>query len=132
ASRPSAGPTVPDVVGADFEKARDELRDRKLGWRFIFGTGNGREVVRTVPAADAPVTRGTTVQVYVAGPAPQVEVPDLDDEDCADVAKELGELGLYPRYPSGRAGTVSAQDPLAGATARWNDQVSVTCTPEQD
>ncbi|TDC82947.1 PASTA domain-containing protein [Micromonospora sp. KC606] len=130
--RPSADLTVPDVVGADFEKARDELRDRKLGWRLVFGTGSGREVLRTVPAADAPVTRGTTVQLYVAGPAPEVEVPDLDDEDCADVPGKLGERGLYPRYPTGGVGTVSAQDPPGGSTARWNDPVSVTCTPEQD
>ncbi|TDB69446.1 PASTA domain-containing protein [Micromonospora sp. KC723] len=130
-SRPSGDQTVPDVVGVDFEKARDELRDRKLGWRLVFGTGSGREVVRTSPAPNTPVTRGTTVQVYVAGPAPEVKVPDLDDEDCADVAEELGERGLYPRYPTGRVGTVSAQDPPAGSAARWNDPVSVTCTPEQ-
>ncbi|SCG60914.1 PASTA domain-containing protein [Micromonospora coxensis] len=130
-SRTSSGLTVPALVGTDFEKARDELRDRKLSWRLVFGTGSGRDVVRTDPAPGTPVTRGTTVQVYVAGPAPQVEVPDLVDDDCADVAEELGERGLYPRYPTGRAGTVTAQVPAAGATARWNDQVAVSCGAEQ-
>ncbi|MEV4491143.1 PASTA domain-containing protein [Micromonospora coxensis] len=131
-SRTSSDLTVPALLGTDFEKARDALRDRKLSWRLVFGTGSGRDVVRTDPAPGTPVTRGTTVQVYVAGPAPQVEVPDLVDDDCADVAEYLGERGLYPRYPTGRTGTVTAQVPAGGATARWNDQVAVSCGPEQD
>ncbi|MGB2571373.1 PASTA domain-containing protein [Micromonospora citrea] len=131
-SRTSSDLTVPALVGTDFEKARAELRDRKLSWRLVFGSGSGRDVVRTDPASGTPVARGTTVHVYVAGPAPQVEVPDLVDDDCADVAEDLGERGLYPRYPTGRAGTVTAQVPAAGATARWNDQVAVSCGEEQD
>ncbi|SCG47469.1 PASTA domain-containing protein [Micromonospora halophytica] len=130
-SRSSYDLTVPELLGTDFEKARKELRDRKLSWRLVFGSGSGRDVVRTYPAPGTPVSRGTTVRVYVAGPAPEVEVPDLVDDDCADVAEQLGERGLYPRYPTGRAGTVTAQVPAAGATARWNDKVAVSCAEEE-
>ncbi|WP_329017040.1 PASTA domain-containing protein [Micromonospora rifamycinica] len=121
------GLTVPRLVGLDFEKARDELHDRKLGWRLVFGTGSGRSVTRTVPAQDTPVRPGTTVRVEVSGPAPEVDVPDLVGEDCDDAADELGDLGLFPRYPTGNRGEVTAQVPAADSTAHWNDQVSLSC-----
>ncbi|WBB73627.1 PASTA domain-containing protein [Micromonospora sp. WMMD1128] len=121
------GLTVPELVGADFEHARQELRDRRLGWRLVFGSGSGRAVERTSPSPGAPVKRGVTVTVWVAGPAPAVTVPDLDGRACSEAADELVEAGLYPRYRTGRQGSVSAQDPAAGGTARWNDQVALTC-----
>ncbi|MGC5018767.1 PASTA domain-containing protein [Micromonospora sp. DT47] len=121
------GLTVPALVSTDFEAAREELHDRKLGWRLVFGTGTGRDVARTEPAAGTPVRRGTTVQVYVTGRAPEVTVPDLVGEECDEVAEELGEKGLYPRYRTGRRGTVTAQEPAADATAHWNDQVALIC-----
>ncbi|SCF48281.1 PASTA domain-containing protein [Micromonospora matsumotoense] len=123
----SGGLTVPRLVGLDFEKARDELHDRKLGWRLVFGAGSGRTVTRTVPAQDTSVRPGTTVRVEVSGPAPEVEVPDLVGEDCADAADELGDVGLFPRYPTGNRGEVVAQVPAADATAHWNDQVAISC-----
>ncbi|MEV4768030.1 PASTA domain-containing protein [Micromonospora humida] len=121
------GLTVPRLVGLDFEKARDTLHDRKLGWRLVFGTGSGRTVTRTVPAQDTSVKPGTTVRVEVSGPAPEVEVPDLVGEDCDDAADELGEVGLFPRYPTGNRGEVTAQVPAADATVHWNDQVAISC-----
>ncbi|WP_328341611.1 PASTA domain-containing protein [Micromonospora sp. NBC_00421] len=121
------GLPVPRLVGLDFEKARDELHDRKLGWRLVFGTGSGRSVTRTVPAQDTSVRPGTTVRVEVSGPAPEVDVPDLVGEDCDDAAEELGDLGLFPRYPTGNRGEVTTQVPAADTTAHWNDQVSISC-----
>jgi hypothetical protein len=127
ASTKPTGLTVPPVVGTDFEDARETLRDRRLGWRLVFGTGVGRSVVRTSPEVGTEVTRGTTVQLYVAGPAPAATVPDLFGEDCAEAADDLGEDGFYPRYRSGRTGKVSRQEPVAGSTARWNDEISIWC-----
>ncbi|QLQ38623.2 PASTA domain-containing protein [Micromonospora robiginosa] len=122
-----AGLTVPELVGTDFEQARRELRDRRLGWRLVFGSGSGRAVERTSPSPGAPVRRGVTVTVWVAGPAPAVTVPDLGGQSCSDAVDELVEAGLYPRYRTGRQGPVGGQDPVAGGTARWNDQVTLTC-----
>ncbi|KAB1902662.1 PASTA domain-containing protein [Micromonospora sp. AMSO1212t] len=122
-----AGLTVPEVVGVDFEQARRDLRERRLGWRLVFGTGTGRTVERTSPAPGTPVKRGTTVTVWVAGPAPTVTVPDVGTLSCSDAADDLVEAGLYPRYATGRQGPVTAQQPVAGGTARWNDQVTLTC-----
>ncbi|MFG1675287.1 PASTA domain-containing protein [Micromonospora sp. NPDC049282] len=121
------GLTVPELVGTDFERARQELRDRKLGWRLVFGSGSGRAVERTSPRSGAPVRRGVTVTVWVVGPAPAVTVPDLGGRSCSDAADDLVEAGLYPRYRTGRQGAVTAQEPVAGGTARWNDQVRLTC-----
>ncbi|MFE9651625.1 PASTA domain-containing protein [Micromonospora sp. NPDC006431] len=122
-----AGLTVPDLVGTDFVQARRELHDRKLGWRLVFGTGSGRNVERTSPAPGTPVRRGVTVTLWVAGPPPAVPVPDLIAQDCGDAANDLVAAGLYPRYRTGRRGPVTAQDPAAGSSARWNDQVALTC-----
>ncbi len=122
-----AGLTVPEVVGADFEQARRDLRERRLGWRLVFGTGTGRTVERTSPAPGTRVKRGTTVTVWVSGPAPAVTVPDVGTLSCSDAADDLVEAGLYPRYATGRQGPVTAQEPVAGGTARWNDQVALTC-----
>ncbi|WP_200208251.1 PASTA domain-containing protein [Micromonospora coerulea] len=122
-----AGLTVPELVGVDFADARRQLHERKLGWRLVFGTGTGRNVVRTSPGPGEPVRRGVTVTLWVAGPAPAVTVPDLVGDDCDEAADDLVEAGLYPRYRTGRRGTVTAQDPAADASARWNDPVALVC-----
>ncbi|MFI7430336.1 PASTA domain-containing protein [Micromonospora sp. NPDC049836] len=124
------GLTVPEVVGTDFEAARRQLRDRKLGWQIVFGTGAGRSVQRTSPAPGTPVRRGVTVTLWVSGPAPAVAVPDVVAEDCDDAADDLVEAGLYPRYRTGRRGPVTAQEPAGGAAAHWNDPVGLSCGGE--
>lgn len=130
-ARPTAaGLTVPELVGVDFEDARRQLRDRKLGWRLVFGTGTGRNVERSSPEPGTPVRRGVTVTLWVAGPAPAVAVPDLVGDDCAAAAADLVEAGLYPRYRTGRSGRVGTQDPLAGTPAHWNDAVALSCGDE--
>ncbi|MCW3842425.1 PASTA domain-containing protein [Micromonospora yasonensis] len=123
----AAGLTVPELVGTDFEAARGQLRDRKLGWRLIFGTGSDRSVLRTSPAPGTPVRRGVTVTLWIAGSAPAVSVPDLTELDCGDAADDLVDAGLYPGYRTGRRGAVTSQDPAAGAPAHWNDRVVLTC-----
>ncbi|MCX5068428.1 PASTA domain-containing protein [Micromonospora lupini] len=121
------GLTVPPVVGADFEQAREMLREQRLGWRLVFGGGTGRTVESASPAVGTAVARGTTVQLQVAGPAPAAEVPDVVGEHCDKAADELVEKGLYPRYRSGRSGKVSRQEPAEDGPARWNDEVSIWC-----
>ncbi|MBX7269811.1 PASTA domain-containing protein [Micromonospora sp. Llam7] len=132
-SRPS-GLTVPDLVGMDFEDAREELRDRGLGWQFVFGSGSSSSVLSTRPAPGTPVRRGVTVVVTVAGAAPPNEVPDLLGESCGEARNELVEDGFSPRYPTGRSGTVTAQQPTGGTIARWNDIVRIWCgrAPNED
>lgn len=126
----ATGLTVPELVGTDFAEARRQLRDRKLGWRLVFGSGSDRSVLRTSPEPGTPVRRGMTVTLWVAGSAPAVAVPDLTGLACGDAAHDLVEAGLYPRYRAGRQGEVTAQDPVADAAAHWNDQIDLTCGEE--
>ncbi|MEU7652634.1 PASTA domain-containing protein [Micromonospora taraxaci] len=121
------GLTVPPVIGTDFVEARDLLRKQRLGWRLVFGGGTGRTVENTSPAVGTEVTRGTTVQLQVAGPAPAAEVPDVVGDNCDKAVNELIEEGLYPRYASGRSGKVIRQEPAEDGAARWNDEVSIWC-----
>ncbi|MBQ1023144.1 PASTA domain-containing protein [Micromonospora sp. C95] len=125
-SRPT-GLTVPDLVGMDFEEARQELRDLGLGWQFIFGRGDSPSVRSTDPAPGTPVRRGVTVKINVAGAAPPNEVPDLIGETCNEARAELVDDGFSPRYPGGRSGTVTAQRPSGGTVGRWNDVVQIWC-----
>ncbi|WP_433389005.1 PASTA domain-containing protein [Micromonospora sp. KLBMP9576] len=123
----SAGLTVPPVVGDDFTDARAELRERKLGWRLVFGAGTGTTVERTSPEVGTEVRPGRTVTLYVSGPAPAAEVPDVVGEDCDDAADELVDEGFYPRYRTGKVGKVGRQEPAGDGAGRWNDQVSIWC-----
>ena len=52
----AAGLTVPKLIGTDFVAARAELRERKLGWRLVFGEGSGRTgtVLAQDPTAASP------------------------------------------------------------------------------
>ncbi|MEV6811478.1 PASTA domain-containing protein [Micromonospora sp. NPDC051296] len=131
-TRPT-GLAVPDLVGMDFEEAREELRGLGLGWQFVFGSGNSSSVLSTNPTAGTPVRRGVTVVVTVAGSAPPNSVPDLLGMKCRDAAAELVDNGFSPRYPNGRSGTVTAQEPEGGAVRKWNDIVYISCgTPSGD
>lgn len=123
----SAGLTVPPVVGEEFTDAREELRERRLGWRLVFGGGTGTLVERTSPAVGTEVQPGRTVTLYVSGPAPAATVPDVVGDDCDDAADELVDEGFYPQYRTGRTGKVSRQDPAGDGAGRWNDQVSIWC-----
>ncbi|MFF0719218.1 PASTA domain-containing protein [Verrucosispora sp. NA02020] len=123
-----SGLTVPELVGMDFEEAREELRDRGLGWHFVFGgSGDSSSVRSTEPAAGAPVKRGVTVKIIVAGAAPETSVPDVVGDSCGEAQDELVDDGFSPRYPTGRSGTVTAQDPTGGAVGKWNDAVQIWC-----
>ncbi|MBM7491702.1 beta-lactam-binding protein with PASTA domain [Micromonospora luteifusca] len=67
------------------------------------------------------------MQLQVAGPAPDAEVPDVVGKDCAKAVDDLIDEGLYPRYISGRSGKVAKQEPAEDGPARWNDEVSIWC-----
>ncbi|ROT33575.1 PASTA domain-containing protein [Micromonospora sp. HM5-17] len=125
---PIDGMELPDLVGKDFDEAREELREKGLGVHLIFGdAGNDPSVTRTVPPGGSLVRRGITVKVYVKGAAPPVTVPDLVGESCREAARELVDEGLYPSYPTGDTGTVRQQDPSPGSTVHWNDRVRLYC-----
>jgi PASTA domain-containing protein len=121
---------VPDVVGKDFQLARSTIRNARLGWRLIFEGSQGDLTVRaTVPAPATLVTEGTTIKIYVRGPAPLAVVPDVVGQTCSLGTDQIINNGLYPRYRTGRTGTIQKQSPLATdpQTLHWNDIVDIWC-----
>lgn len=120
---------LPDYTGTDFVAARTELRGLQLGVRLYFGQGaEDPKVLRTEPAAGTPITRGLTVKVYVTGAAPLLTLPTVVGQQCNLGGKALADAGVYPQYPTGRAGVVVSTDPATDATTvHWNDTVKVTC-----
>lgn len=129
--QPAAGFALPAVTGLDFQQARRQLRDLKLGVQLVFAaSGDDARVERTEPAAGATVQRGRTIKVYVRGQAPLATVPGVVGLACSEAAATVVDHGLFPRYPTGRTGTVWRQDPEPGTgTLRWNDQVTIECRP---
>jgi len=120
---------LPNLVGMDFEEAREELRGHGLGVQVEFGNaGSNRTVASTNPRAGASVKRGITVRLTVVGAAPEVVVPDVVGQSCAQAARRLVDDGLYPRYPTGEKGLVRNQDPVAGTTRHWNERVALHCS----
>lgn len=120
---------LPNLVGKDFEEAREELGRRGLGAQFVFGSaGNDRTVASTNPRGDTSVKRGTTVRVTVVGAAPKVTVPELVGESCRQAARRLVDDGLFPRYPTGDNGHVRDQEPKQGTVLHWNDRVDLHCS----
>lgn len=120
---------VPDLVGQDFLEARSTLRALQLGVQLVFADqGDDRSVRATDPPTGAPAPKGITVKVYVRGAAPLLSPPDLVGQACNDAGHEAADAGLYPQYPTGRAGVVTTEDPSAGADdVRWNDKISLYC-----
>lgn len=130
-SQTATGTTIPDfnAAGVTFSDARDKLRDQGLGVALYFDdSGSGATVDHTVPAAGTVVKRGTTVKIYVIGPAPLLSVPDVGGERCAQGGKDLAAAGLLPSYPDGKEGDVMWTDPAATDTqTHWNDPIQVHC-----
>jgi hypothetical protein len=128
---PLAPLALPDYSGQDFITVRQQLRDLQLGVTLIFNAqGTGQAVDHTVPAAGAAVDRGITVKVYVSGPAPLLVPPNVVGQPCNEGGRLIAAAGLSPRYPAGRTGAVTAQDPPAGSDGvHWNDQTRLTCDP---
>ncbi|HEU4424617.1 MAG TPA: PASTA domain-containing protein [Pilimelia sp.] len=133
-SRPSPRPPgagqirVPDLAGLDFVRARQRLREQRLGWQLVFAEhGTDRTVARTDPPAGTTVRRGTTVTLYVRGAAPPATVPGVVGLTCRRAGALVVEHGLYPQYPTGQAGRVVRQDPEPPGEVRWNDRVKLYC-----
>ena len=121
---------LPDLAGLDFQAARAKARELKLGWLLVFeGTENDPTVRATDPAANATVSKGITIKIFVRGSAPLATVPDVKGLDCSQAADLIVDHGLYPEYPSGRSGVVLTQTPNASdpQTLHWNDTVELAC-----
>ncbi|WP_432577634.1 Stk1 family PASTA domain-containing Ser/Thr kinase [Kineococcus arenarius] len=138
----STGPaavTVPDVRGSSQNDARAELRSAGLDPGDAEPTDEDPSaepgtVVRTDPAANASVARGTAVTLYVA--SGQVEVPDLTGLTLQEAQDQLDGLNLNVNASTdpdaeGEPGTVVSQSPTAEATVDVDTSIDVVLAPEE-
>ena len=123
---------MPDLRGQHFIAARKEATSRKLGVNVRFdaeGRGEDGTVVATNPEPDLYVWPGLTITLYVKGPAPDVEVPELIGQPCGQAKDMLVDRGLtIHSYPSGEEGNVYKTDPVAGTRLKWNGRVMLYCS----
>ncbi len=138
----STGPeavTVPDVTGFSQDDARAALRSAGLDPGSAQPTDEDPDaepgtVVRTDPAADASVERGTPVTIYIA--SGQVTVPDLTGMTLEEAQAELNGRNLNVNARTdpgaeGEPGTVVSQTPTADATVDAGSSVEVVLAPEE-
>jgi hypothetical protein len=128
---PSDAFPLPDVSGKDFEQARRELRELRLGVTVVFGSaGDDRTVSGTEPAAGRQVRRGTAIKLQVRGSAPYATIPGIVGVSCNQAGSIVADHGLVPQYPYGRSGVVLRTDPeQAPDRLRWNEVLQIYCGP---
>jgi len=133
ASPPTDTFGLPNLAGVNFQDARRQVRELKLGWALVFEGDTGDMTVRTTtPAAGSRVRKGTAIKIYVNGPAPLATVPGIVGLTCAQAASIIVEQGLYPDYETVRSGVVLGQSPRSDEpqTLHWNDRVKIRCGPQ--
>ena len=89
---------VPDVVGDSEDEARSELEDAGLRAGDVTEQENADEepgtVLEQAPAPGGEVDRGSAVNLVVAAPPPEVEVPDVLDLSEDEATSQLENAGF--------------------------------------
>lgn len=126
--------TVPAVAGVAFEQAEATLNDLSFVINKVFepsDTVPENFVIRTDPAVDSQVKRGSEITVYVSSGVLLVKVPDLAGLSTAEARSKLEEVGLAlgsttnrndPQLP---AGTVIEASLPVGTEVRPNTVVNL-------
>ena len=119
---------VPEVVGEELAKAKNDLYQKGLTWRV---EGDGDRVVDQLPPGGVQVAQGTTVVLRV-GPTGEVGtgevlVPSILGKTIREAGEILGSFGLKIN-PSG-SGLAVAQDPLPGVRVPRGTIVNVQFQP---
>lgn len=123
--------TVPNVVGLTEAEARAAFDKAKLGFDYAVAYNDkvekGKVIAQSI-AGGTNVRQGTTVSVTVslgAKPVDDVEVPNVISFSWSDAEAALRSAGLAARYTGDPAGTVVAQDIVAGTKVAPNTLVTV-------
>jgi beta-lactam-binding protein with PASTA domain len=133
----SSGPPilVPNEIGLMQSAAVASLNNAGMSVGTILQTPNGCDAAGTVigqaPAAGTTVSTGASVNLTVAGVAPNVMLPNLSGVLLASASSALGKIGLnigtVTQASSMQAvGYVIGQSPAAGSSAPACSSVSLT------
>ena len=139
----SGGPgtvSVPDVEGLPRSQARARLRAAGLRVEERRETSDEvpeNRVVETVPGAGSQVDRGSAVTLVVSSGRERVAVPGVTGRTREEARSALEAAGLRVQIDeqetaSVAAGTVTAQDPAAGARVAEGTTVTITVATEPE
>ncbi|OON77726.1 Stk1 family PASTA domain-containing Ser/Thr kinase [Streptomyces tsukubensis] len=140
----SRGPrivAVPDIVGSELDRARDELRAKGLPPGMVTRAFSDDvpkgSVIKSDPAPGSKRRTGTPVALTVSkGEA--IEVPGVSGESLDDARSELEEEGLKVAVSPKRVfsdedkGDVAKQSPAEGRTLAEGGKVTLTLSKGQD
>jgi len=133
----SSGPeqvSVPDVVGDDEQDARGTLEDAGLRAEVTEEESEDRDpgtVLRQDPGSGKKVDKGSAVKLVVAKAPPEVDVPDVVDEERDAAEKTLRDAGFEVRAREetvdtlDQDGIVVDQDPAGGEQRRKGSRVTI-------
>ena len=133
----SQGPekvSVPDVVGDDEDDARSTLSDAGLKADVTEEESEDEDpgtVLRQDPGSGQQVDKGSTVTLVVAKAPPEVEVPDVVDQERDDAEQALKDAGFEVRVREetvdtiDQDGIVIGQDPAGGEQLRKGSRVTI-------
>lgn len=131
--------TVPDVVGDTRSTAVADLTAASFRAEVTeaFSDKKAETVISQEPAAGSNLKEGSAVELTVSKGRRPVEVPDVVGTTSSEATATLRDAGLDANLvpvPSDRpGGTVIAQNPAAGATAKTGTKVrlNVAQAPEE-
>ena len=133
----SSGPeqvTVPNVVGADVDDARDQLEAAGLAAEVRREAADAEEpgtVLRQEPGAGQEVEEGSEVTLVVAEEPEEVDVPDVRGRSESEAVSALSSVGLEANVSEVRVdrpsqdGVVQRQSPGGGRLERGR-RVTIT------
>ena len=126
--------SVPDVVGDKEGDARSALSDAGLKADVSEEESEDKEpgtVLRQDPGSGQQVSKGSTVSLVVAKAPPQVDVPDVVDEDRDDAEQTLKDAGFEVRVREDTVDTIDqdgkviSQDPDGGEQRKKGSRVTI-------
>ena len=133
----SSGPqqvSVPDVVGDSEDSARSSLESAGLRADVSQEESTDKDpgtVLRQTPAGGGKVDKGSAVKLVVAKAPPDVDVPDVVDQQQADAEKALKGAGFEVRVTHedvdtpDEDGVVVDQDPAGGEKLEKGSRVTI-------
>ena len=133
----SQGPekvSVPDVVGDKEDGARSTLSDAGLKADVTEEVSEDKDpgtVLRQDPGSGQQIDKGSTVKLVVAKAPPDVEVPDVVDQQRDDAEQALKDAGFEVRVREetvdtiDQDGVVISQDPVDGEKRPEGSRVTI-------
>ncbi|MDQ3943947.1 MAG: Stk1 family PASTA domain-containing Ser/Thr kinase [Actinomycetota bacterium] len=130
---------VPDVSGQSLADAESRLED--AGFEVdvrqeTSATVEKGKVIRTDPAANMQIERGSEVVVFVSSGVELVKVPDVTGQDAVSAANQLGSAGFKVERVTEPSDTVETDtvirtDPAAGTDAPKGSTVQLVISSGQ-